>query len=191
MGSGKWLDERFGGRVRSERESRGWSQADMARMLSDRGIQPMHPTTVAKIEAGDRSVRINEAVGIADLFEVPVDSLLGRAPGAQRRQRAYLLRAFRDTARQSSQQVWAAMEAIHERLDELPRFRQADMLRVRGNDTCANRLYPAYEALVALVDMSEELLDREQGERELAERPLGIPPSMAVVRVPPDAEAQP
>jgi hypothetical protein len=41
----------------------------------------MHPTTVAKIEAGDRSVRINEAVGIADLFEVSLDSLLGRKLG--------------------------------------------------------------------------------------------------------------
>ena len=40
----------------------------MAKMLADRGVQPMHPTTIAKIEAGDRSVRINEAVEIADLF---------------------------------------------------------------------------------------------------------------------------
>jgi hypothetical protein len=38
----------------------------------------MHPTTVAKIEAGDRSVRINEAVGIADLLEISLDALLGR-----------------------------------------------------------------------------------------------------------------
>ena len=41
----------------------------------------MHATTIAKIEAGSRSVRINEAVGIADLFEVSLDTLLGRKSG--------------------------------------------------------------------------------------------------------------
>lgn len=50
----------------------------MSDMLSEKGIAPMHPTTLAKIEAGTRSVRINEAVGIADLLEVSLDSLLGR-----------------------------------------------------------------------------------------------------------------
>lgn len=78
MGSQKWTDKRFGQRVKAGREERKWSQADTAKMLSANGIQPMHPTTIAKIEAGDRSVRINEAVGIADLFEVSLDALLGR-----------------------------------------------------------------------------------------------------------------
>ena len=50
----------------------------MARMLVNRGIEPMHSTTIAKIEAGDRSVRLNEAVAISDLFEVDLDHLLGR-----------------------------------------------------------------------------------------------------------------
>jgi hypothetical protein len=55
----------------------------MAKMLADRGVKPMHPTTVAKIEAGDRSVRINEAIEIADLFEVSMDALLGRTTGVK------------------------------------------------------------------------------------------------------------
>jgi transcriptional regulator with XRE-family HTH domain len=63
--------------MRAERERRGWSQADMAKMLSRKGIQSMYPTTVAKIEAGERAVRIDEANAIADLFEVSLDSLLG------------------------------------------------------------------------------------------------------------------
>ena len=37
----------------------------------------MHPTTVSKIEAAERSVRITEAVGIAELFEMSLDNLLG------------------------------------------------------------------------------------------------------------------
>ncbi len=50
----------------------------MAVLLSDKGIAPMHATTIAKIEAGTRSVRINEAVAIADLLDVSLDVLLGR-----------------------------------------------------------------------------------------------------------------
>ena len=78
MGRKKWTEDYFSKRIRTERERREWSQADMAKMLSDKGI-PMHWTTVAKIEKGDRSVRIDEAAGIADLFEVSLDVLLDRS----------------------------------------------------------------------------------------------------------------
>ena len=165
MGSQKWTDKRFGERVKAERDHRGWSQANMAKMLSDKGIHPMHPTTVAKIEAGDRSVRINEAVGIADLFEVSVDSLLGRKPGPQRNELTYLLRALR----QSSQQVWASLETIRELLEELPgQFDGADRPQTMG-DTWSKYLAPASEALTRLTIASDHLLWREQGRPELSE----------------------
>ena len=80
MAASKWTDKRFGQRVKAEREDRGWSQADMAKKLSAVGVHLMHPTTITKIEAGDRSVRINEAVGIADVFDMSMDALLGRGP---------------------------------------------------------------------------------------------------------------
>lgn len=164
MASQKWMDKRFGERVKAERDHRGWSQADMAEMLAEKGVQPMHPTTVAKIEAGDRSVRINEAVGIADLFEISVDSLLGRKPRGQRSELSYSLRVFRDTARQSSQQVWAIKETIREQLEELPgEFDHADILRDLGHAALSNYLQLAYEALAGLGDLSEELLRRQEG----------------------------
>lgn len=179
MGIQKWTDKRFGERVKDEREHRGWSQANMAKMLSDNGIHPMHPTTVAKIEAGDRSVRINEAVGIADLFEVSVDSLAGRKPGAQRGELTYLLRVFRDTADRSSQQVWAILETIREQLKELPReFDSADRLQKMGYNICSKHLDPAQEALTRLVIASDFLLDHEQRRPELsdeAQMELGVP----------------
>lgn len=173
MGSQKWVDKRFGERVKAERDHRGWSQAEMAKMLSDRGIHPMHPTTVAKIEAGDRSVRINEAVGIADLFEVSLDSLLGHKPGTQRDELQYLLRLLRDTARQSSQQVWATMQTLREQLEELPNdFDNSDMLQRVGYNTWANHLNPAHDELMGLVNLAQELLRRQQGTPELTDEAL-------------------
>ena len=97
MGSQKWIDQGFGKLVKAERDQRGWTQLAMAQMLEAKGI-PMHATTIAKIEAGDRSVRINEAAGIADLFELPLDFLLGRKPGTRRNELSYSLRHLRDTA---------------------------------------------------------------------------------------------
>jgi transcriptional regulator with XRE-family HTH domain len=162
MGSQKWIDQRFGKRVKAERDDRGWSQADMAKMLSDRGIQPMHPTTVAKIEAGDRSVRINEAVGIADLMDVPLDTLLGRDPLEPRGERMRWLRAIRTTA----QSGWALMDRLKDELandlnEELPTgLEGAEALQKLGYDTLTGAVEPASEALLRLMLEAGGLFDR-------------------------------
>jgi transcriptional regulator with XRE-family HTH domain len=143
----------------------------MAKILSDSGINPMHPTTIAKIEAGDRSVRINEAVGIATVFRVSLDRLLSRrASGAQLNDVAYTLRVLRGTARQSTQQVWATAESLREQLEDMPRgFEGRDALLEHADETW-NRLISAFEALVDLVDVSTRILERERATpRTLAE----------------------
>ena len=56
------------------------------------------------------------------------------------------------------------METIREQLEELPAaLNGADMIQQLGHDTWSNRLFPAYDALVGLVSLTEELLRREQG----------------------------
>ena len=37
----KGVDQQFGERVRVERKHRGWTQPELAKMLSDKGIEPM------------------------------------------------------------------------------------------------------------------------------------------------------
>jgi transcriptional regulator with XRE-family HTH domain len=163
----KWADDRFGKRVKAERETRGWSQAEMAKILSDRGLRPMHPTTVAKIEAGDRSVRINEAVGIADLFKVSMDDLLGRKQGTERNELTYPLRVLRDTARRSAEQVGAMAESIREQLAELPgEFDGADVLQRAGLDVWGSDLPEAMSGLMRVEGLATKLLQREHGDPE-------------------------
>jgi transcriptional regulator with XRE-family HTH domain len=79
MGSRELTESRFGKRVRAERSRQGWSQEELARRLTDRGI-PVHASTIAKIEAEKkpRATRLGEAVAIADLFGLSVDVLLDR-----------------------------------------------------------------------------------------------------------------
>jgi transcriptional regulator with XRE-family HTH domain len=148
MGKQKWTDDHFSKQLRAERERRGWTQAEVAKMLSDKDIS-MHWTTIAKIEKGDRSVRIDEAAGIADLFEVSVDSLLGRRV-RQESDLAYTLRGLFDTVRQSSQQIAGIANTLSERLVDLSlfEFEGRDTLESEGN-----------KALVAL-QVALQLLSR-------------------------------
>jgi transcriptional regulator with XRE-family HTH domain len=60
------------------RESQGWSMAAMADILRGKGLK-VYPTTIAKIEAGDRTVKVDELVAYAEVFEVSVDTLLGHS----------------------------------------------------------------------------------------------------------------
>ena len=87
-------------------------------MLSDNGISPMHPSVIAKIEAGTRSVRINEGFAIAELFGLSLDALLGRATDPQADQ-AYAVRSLLDSAHQSSYQVWGIAAALGERFQDV------------------------------------------------------------------------
>lgn len=70
------LEQRFSTALRQTREQRGWSQADLAREARQAGLRNFHPTTVSRIEANERSVRLNEADLLAGLFDVTLPELL-------------------------------------------------------------------------------------------------------------------
>jgi len=61
----------FGRRLRELRIGVGWSQAEVASRLRARD-RPMHQTAIAKIEAGTRPLRLDEAWDIAEVFNVPL-----------------------------------------------------------------------------------------------------------------------
>lgn len=74
------FEERFARRVKFEREARNLSQSDLAKLLSKRGFRA-HSTTIAKIESRDgarpRTIRLDEAAAIAEIFGTTIDDLLG------------------------------------------------------------------------------------------------------------------
>jgi transcriptional regulator with XRE-family HTH domain len=114
MGRRETIGRYFSERLRDERERQGWSQSHMAKLLTDNGIQ-MHATTIAKIEAGDRFVRIDEATGIADILDVSLDSLLGRNARLED-DPTYPLRALTDKAQRSLSDVGAIERAFRDRV---------------------------------------------------------------------------
>lgn len=89
----------------------------MASMLTEAGT-PMHWTTLAKIEKGERSVRVDEAAGFAELFGCSIDALMGR----RARPKADLLMAVRgvlDAGQSAAWQSAALSRALRECSAEL------------------------------------------------------------------------
>ncbi|WNG95298.1 helix-turn-helix domain-containing protein [Mycobacterium sp. ITM-2016-00318] len=121
MGIPQQLRTAFRERVKDERNRRNWTQAEVARMLSDKGIDNMRNTAVAKIESGEREVKLDEAVGFADLFGVSLDSLLGRKAGAGD-DLAFAFRGLRDVARQSMHEISLTVGTLRERWTDLTAF---------------------------------------------------------------------
>ncbi|MGH3601091.1 MAG: helix-turn-helix domain-containing protein [Pseudonocardiaceae bacterium] len=66
----------IGERVRRYREAVGLSQEDLAKAMTDAGHR-WHQASVFKVEAGTRSVKIEEAVSLATTFGVSLGELVG------------------------------------------------------------------------------------------------------------------
>jgi len=73
------VERLVGLRVRELRAARGWSQEALGRRMTSLGY-PMHQTTVAKLEAGTRPLRVSELVALADILGVKPRGLLSPAP---------------------------------------------------------------------------------------------------------------
>lgn len=118
MGRAERARDDFRNKLRSERRDRGLSQAELAKLLEQNTKQAWHPTTVAKIEAGERAVRIDEATAIADLFELSLDRFLGRSV-TPRDDMMYAMRALSSAVSQAHYQLENIERTLRDRVDEL------------------------------------------------------------------------
>ena len=96
-------DERFAANIREERERQGKSQADIARLMRERGWS-YHPQTVQRIEAGHRKVSVGEAEALARILSTTVDRLTW--PG-----RAASTAAFLDQVTARAESAWEQIAA--------------------------------------------------------------------------------
>ena len=120
MANGERTDEFFRKRFTAERKRREWSQADVEAQFKARGVH-VPATAVSKLESGARSVRLDEAVAIADMFEMSVDTLLGRGAGLED-DLAYALRAVKESARRIAAQLAPLMHEIDDAGTEAFRY---------------------------------------------------------------------
>jgi len=141
MGKQPSPDIRFGKWLKDARGAKHWSQIDMAKQLKKRGIH-IYGSTVAKIEAGDRPVKLAELVAIADLFQVSVDTALCRG-ARQESDQIHALLVVADSAVKSSAAIVDVASTIRDRLAEL-----ADFTDLPDHDTLVAGYERAYGLLV-------------------------------------------
>ena len=65
----------FARRLRQERVSRGLSQTEFASRLAERLGVATYPTTITKIEKGEREIKLGEAIAIAEILDLPLSAL--------------------------------------------------------------------------------------------------------------------
>jgi transcriptional regulator with XRE-family HTH domain len=147
----KWIDHYFGERLKLERGHRNWTQADMVERLKAEGIT-LHWTSLAKIEKGERSVRIDEAKAIADVLELSIDSMLGRKAGLED-DLSHALRGVLDAAHQAQGQITLMMRPLNDR------FKDVNMLEFEGYEALQSDITAAWDALQAAADALEHLAE--------------------------------
>jgi transcriptional regulator with XRE-family HTH domain len=124
MGRQSTVETRFRERVRQERERREWSQADLSKRLQAKGLEHIIPSTVAKIESGDRAVRIDEANALADVFAISIDELSGRSPAGS--DLVWVASRLAALARKSVNDVTNLSELIADELRDLRYYAEFD-----------------------------------------------------------------
>ncbi|WP_315551671.1 helix-turn-helix transcriptional regulator [Microbacterium aurum] len=79
------VDQNISRNLRRARESRGWSQAELAQHVSEIGVPGFHQTTIARIEGGTRPLRASEAIAICRSLEITLEWLAESAVSAELR----------------------------------------------------------------------------------------------------------
>ena len=103
------IDANIGRNLRAAREAKAVSQAELARLVTEVGVQGFHQTTIARIESGQRAMRAAEGVAIARVLETNLE-WLAESPANAR------LRSFSDDLREKSMAFEdAAHRLVHSR----------------------------------------------------------------------------
>ena len=100
------MDNLAGRNLKAYRTALGLSQAELAEHMEYRGFKNFYPSTIAKIEAGDRDLKMDEGLALADL--------LGIEPGAflVARDEGELESSLSRIAALANQRVWKQWKVL-------------------------------------------------------------------------------
>jgi DNA-binding XRE family transcriptional regulator len=157
MGKELPVQTQFRANVERERKRRKWSRAHLSKLLQDKGLTHVYPTTVQKIENGERPARIDEATALAELFEVSVDALLGRRASPKHDQ-LYTLRVVLEAVHQAASQVSSIEMTLRDRVREL-----AALDGFPHRDDVVSRCELACDKLADAGQLLEAALDQPRG----------------------------
>ncbi len=112
------LDDEFRKRFRRARGER--SQKEIADALTAAGY-PIDNIGVSRLERGERGVNLDLAIAAANVFDLPMDAMLGRHYGLKD-DLAYALRTVKNTARRVGVEVQQLIDELDEDCAEAARY---------------------------------------------------------------------
>jgi transcriptional regulator with XRE-family HTH domain len=117
-------EENAAQRLKMERESRGWSTAEVARRMSEAGF-PINQSSVWRIESADppRRINLDEAIGFAKVFGLTLEDLIGPPEvfvDSTMRRLVALFQEALDRAQDMLDEMDRAEAAMHEYIEEHP-----------------------------------------------------------------------
>ena len=156
-----WSEDNLAERVRLEREARGWSTATMAERMTQAGY-PMNQSAIWRIESAEprRRINLDEAIGFAQVFSIPLDNLLGPPNLAMHARVKELIENISQRQREyrrASAAFIAARDEFDAYLDQHPEVRdeaEAAVQQAMADDALAGH-YPG-SVLVSLQSDDEE-----------------------------------
>lgn len=118
--------EALGLYIRNNRESAGLSQSQLAQHMSNAMGNKMYQTTIGRIENGERSLSLTEAVVIADILNIPV-ATLGQmaAPSTPETARQNYAHKIADATNSIMSSVGAVKSLVHASQDIENRFSES------------------------------------------------------------------
>lgn len=87
------LESRIVRKFRDARTALGWSQAEVARRLNERGVN-LHKSAIAKIENGTRSLDLETTMRLCDVLGVKWEDVYQSAETPEERAQSYIERSL-------------------------------------------------------------------------------------------------
>lgn len=111
------VDEAIARNIKKARERSGYSQAEIAKLLTEAGVPGIHQTTIARIESGERTVRLAEALVIARILDYRVEDLVESSESAKLRDMLDGLQKDVERMKAASQQLLYTRHELSKELD--------------------------------------------------------------------------
>lgn len=147
------LNRYFRENMRATREQEGISQGELSKRLTDAGWTVFHQTTVARIESGNRPVKLDEAAAIAQALNstLPILITSPKAVGilyAVTEDTALLLESH-DEAVERLRYLAAVRQSLKLSMSQLERRQEAGDFKPGDSDAATFRLNMARRAIEA------------------------------------------
>lgn len=181
-------EQRFAANLREARESSQLSQYALAQKMNDRGW-PWRQQTVARVESGQRMVRLGEATAITEILRVPLDKLI--QPAGDSRDAELLSEWIRRARATYKEIVSAAAELIitrgnlrsHPAVSDPNRAYQELQYMVGEARAVVEQLAPEVAIAEAVRDRAREaaaLISRSGSEGTVVVRPGDFPDAVKI-----------